>query len=318
MAGPIPSGSWRTRNQLTSSHGFSRMRSSASASFTCAASMNFRPPYFTNGMLRRVSSTSSRSLWWAARNRTACSCSGTPSSRCRSTVRHNVSDCSASSRQVRSVGTPLARAFGPERLLVPLRAERDHRVRRGQQRRRRAVVLLELHDDGAGEPLRELQDVAHRRRAEPVDRLRVVADDRQVPRRAGRAQPLEDVGLQGVRVLVLVDEHVVEHGGELVARLLAARERLPEQQEVVVVQDVLRALALGVGAEDLADAVGLVEAPGVVALQDVAELLAGVDGARVDRGERLLAREAAILRARGRAPPARGSSRRRRRPGRGR
>ena len=73
-------------------------------------------------------------------------------------------------------------------------------------------------------------------------------------------------------------------------------ERLPEQQEVVVVEHVLRALALGVGAEDLADAVGLVEAPGVVALQDVAERLAGVDGAGVDPGERLLAREASLPR----------------------
>ena len=92
----------------------------------------------------------------------------------------------------------------------------DHRVRRVEDRRGRAVVLLEPHDRGAGEPFGELEDVAHGRRAEPVDRLRVVADDGEVARRAvGRRMPLEDVGLQRVRVLVLVDEHVVEHLGEL-------------------------------------------------------------------------------------------------------
>ena len=62
-AGPMPSGSWSTRNHDTSSRGLSAIRSTASASFTCADSRNFNPPYLTNGMLRRVSSTSSRSLW---------------------------------------------------------------------------------------------------------------------------------------------------------------------------------------------------------------------------------------------------------------
>src|SRR6266540_6710378 len=62
-AGPIPSTSRSSRNQLTSSWGFSRMRSTVTASFTCAASMNLRPPYLTNGMLRAASSSSRRSLW---------------------------------------------------------------------------------------------------------------------------------------------------------------------------------------------------------------------------------------------------------------
>ena len=79
VAGPMPSGSWSTRNHATSSQGFSSTRSIASASFTCAPSRNRRPPYFTNGMLRRASSTSSTSEWCAARNSTACSRSATPS-----------------------------------------------------------------------------------------------------------------------------------------------------------------------------------------------------------------------------------------------
>ena len=42
-----------------------------SMSLTCAASRNFSPPYFTNGMLRLVSSTSSTSLWCELRNKIA-------------------------------------------------------------------------------------------------------------------------------------------------------------------------------------------------------------------------------------------------------
>ena len=50
----------------------------ASRSRTWAASRNRNPPYFTNGMRRRRSSTSSRSLWWALRKSTACSPQATP------------------------------------------------------------------------------------------------------------------------------------------------------------------------------------------------------------------------------------------------
>ncbi len=180
---------------------------------------------------------------------------------------------------------------------MPLRAERDHGVRRGQDRRDRAVVLLELDDRGAREPLGELQDVAHRGGAEPVDRLRVVADDGEVLRRVRWAHAVQDVGLQRVGVLVLVDQDVVEHAGERCAGRLTACEGLPEQQQVVVVQHVLPALAGGVGGEDLADAVDLVEAPWVVVLQYVGERIAGVHGAGVDRGERLLAWEPPFARA---------------------
>ena len=50
------------RNPATRSRGFSAKRNSESASFTCAASRNLSPPNLTNGMLRRVSSSSSAAL----------------------------------------------------------------------------------------------------------------------------------------------------------------------------------------------------------------------------------------------------------------
>ena len=191
-------------------------------------------------------------------------------------------------------GKRLALARGSERLLVPLRAEGDHRVRRHQDRRRRSVVPFELDDRRAREAFGELQDVLHGGGAEPVDRLGVVADDREVPRTVRRPHPLEDVGLQRVGVLVLVDEDVIEHRGELRCGGGRRRERLPEQQEVVVVEDVLAALAFGVGAEDVSDPLGLVEAPRIVAPQHVDEPLAGVHRPRVDRRERVLPWEPAL------------------------
>ena len=82
-----------------------------------------------------------------------------------------------------------ARARARQVLLVALARgrQRDDRVGRVQDRRRRSVVLLE-RDDRRGRIvlLREREDVADARRAEAVDRLRVVADD-------GDAAP---VGLQ--------------------------------------------------------------------------------------------------------------------------
>ncbi len=70
-----------------------------------------------------------------------------------------------------------------------------------------------------------------------------------------------------------------------------AAERVPEQEQVVVVERALRALALGVALEDRADRLALLRAPRVLALEHLGELGAAVHGARVDVGERVLARE---------------------------
>jgi hypothetical protein len=80
--GPMPGRSCSIRNPATASLGFSAQRKTHRASFICAASRNFRPPYFTNGMFRRASSISSAALWCAVRNRTACRFRSMPDSRC--------------------------------------------------------------------------------------------------------------------------------------------------------------------------------------------------------------------------------------------
>jgi hypothetical protein len=59
------------------------------------------------------------------------------------------------------------------------------------------------------ELLREIQDVPHRGGPEGIDRLRVVADHAQTA--PIRLHAEQDLRLQGVGVLVLVDQDMVEH-----------------------------------------------------------------------------------------------------------
>ena len=60
----------------------------------------------------------------------------------------------------------------------------------------------------------KVEDVAHGRGAERIDRLRVVADDGQ-PASAG-LQRQQDRGLQAVGVLIFVDQHMVEPAADVV------------------------------------------------------------------------------------------------------
>ncbi len=125
----------------------------------------------------------------------------------------------------------------PELFVAPLGGLGDERVGCGQDRRRGAVVLRERGDVGAGEALLEVEDVAHRGRAEAVDGLGVVAD-------AGDAgavgpQQADDVGLERVGVLVFVDQDVVEALAYAGAARRIGQQAAPEEQQVVVVQDLL-------------------------------------------------------------------------------
>ncbi len=97
---------------------------------------------------------------------------------------------------------------GPQHLVVPLAIERDQRVGVLQNRGRRTVVVFQPDDLRLRPILLESQDVRHLGAAPAVDRLIVVADDAQVAMPAG--QRLHDLVLAAVRVLVLVDEHVIE------------------------------------------------------------------------------------------------------------
>ena len=111
-------------------------------------------------------------------------------------------------------------AVRPQRLHVPVDVLLDDAVRRVEDRLRRAIVLLELHDVRVREVAVEVEQVTRLGAAPGVDRLIVVTHDRQVARR-GR-EVAHEVVLHTIRVLELVDEHLPEHevqpgAGDLVA-----------------------------------------------------------------------------------------------------
>ena len=184
VAGPTPGSRRAMRKPDIRLRGLSAQRSTHSTSLTCAASRNLSPPYLTNGMSRRASSSSSCALWLELRNSTACDLSVIPHSRCSSTL---VGDAArligfvANADQLRLLRRP---ALGPQVLAVALAGQRDDRVRGVEDRLRRPVVAVQ-RDDACGrvERVREVEDVAHRRRTKRIDRLRVVADDGHARRR---------------------------------------------------------------------------------------------------------------------------------------
>jgi hypothetical protein len=60
---------------------------------------------------------------------------------------------------------------------------------------------------------------------------------------------LQDLRLDGVGVLVLIDQDAVETLADGAARVAVGQEFVPVQQEVVEVEDVLLAFAFGIGVE---------------------------------------------------------------------
>jgi hypothetical protein len=163
-------------------------------------------------------------------------------------------------------------------------------VRNPEDRRGRTVVALERDGAGARKLLGEVEDVAGARRAKPVDRLEVVADDGQP--RAPATQAADDLHLQAVDVLVLIDEHVVERIGDARPEHLVAGERAPIQQQIVEVDHAERALARPIGAKDLGERPAMLSTPRKGLRQHLLQGRLRVDGTRVDVEHRLRAREA--------------------------
>ena len=152
---------------------------------------------------------------------------------------------------------------------------------------RRAIVLVERHDrSGRAEVVREIQDVAHSRGAERIDRLRVIPDHSQAA--AVGLEREQDRGLQAVRVLVFVDQHVVEAACN-VRRDRRLRHHLsPVKKEVIVVENVLVLLGLDIGGEQPPELGVPHGAPREHRAKQLIERRFGIDRARVDRKARAL------------------------------
>ncbi len=143
--------------------------------------------------------------------------------------------------------------LGPERLAEPALVVSDQPGRSREDVRRRAVVLLEPDDLGAGKVLFEAQDVADLGAAPAVDRLIIVADAAEIAV-ALRQEPEPEV-LGDVGVLVLVDQDVAkpmviirEHVG------VGGEQRQVVQQQIAEVDGVEREEALLILAEEFAAA----------------------------------------------------------------
>jgi hypothetical protein len=126
----------------------------------------------------------------------------------------------------------------------------------------------------------KLADVLHRGGAEGIDRLGVVPHHGQA--RAGGTQLVDDLRLQRIGVLVFIDQHVVEQLADGRSPGGIAQQRVPVQQQVVVIQRGGGFLAIDVGAEQPGQLVRPVAAPGKRVGQHPAELQPGVDAAAVD------------------------------------
>src|SRR6476660_5553486 len=97
---------------------------------------------------------------------------------------------------------------GAQRLAHPPLVGADDDVGEVEDFRRAAVVLLEANDVRLREILVEVEDVPDVGAAPSIDRLVVVTDDADVAVSAG--EELDELILRVVRVLILVDEDVLE------------------------------------------------------------------------------------------------------------
>ena len=144
-------------------------------------------------------------------------------------------------------------------------------------------VALELHRGRARIRTDEVTEVAWVRPAEPVDRLRFVADHGEAL--SLRSQQPDDVDLEAVHVLVFVDQHETETCGEMWSQIFVPQERAPVEQEIVEVQEGRAPFAGGEVPEQRSDDVRMRCAPRVFRWHDIAQWALGIDAAGIDVDE---------------------------------
>jgi hypothetical protein len=160
-------------------------------------------------------------------------------------------------------------ARGTQRLEFVTEVGAEEVIDDGEHLRPRAVVLRERQD--ARRRASPLAENLHVCMAESVDRLKLVADEEDLPLAAAARQQVDQLALQPVRVLELVDHDRRE--AELLAgpdRLVVAEHVARAQLQVLEVEGRLAVLGVLVGARE----------PGQQLLQQIA--VAG--GELVERG----------------------------------
>ena len=193
----------------------------------------------TKGILRRASSISSWALWCDARNSTACCFKGTPASRAFSIRCATYRACPASSAKV--VKNGFCFDFRSDRKFFVNRffGKTHDSVASVQYRLGGPIVFLERDDTRSRLKLvGKVEDVAHGRGPEGINRLGVIADH-HYPTTVG-LQPEQYGRLNPIRVLVLlVDQQVIKPGPNFRGQLFVFQHLGPVQQQIVVIENVL-------------------------------------------------------------------------------
>ena len=143
------------------------------------------------------------------------------------------------------------RPVGAQRLGEALRRERNDRVGGREDGAARTIVVLQRHHMRRRiERARKIQDVAHRRGAEGVDRLRIIADNGQAASIGSERE--HDLALQSVGVLVFIDQQMIEAPCNLRRDRRLSQHLGEVEQEVIVIEHVLALLHLDVRREQSA------------------------------------------------------------------
>lgn len=178
-----------------------------------------------------------------------------------------------------------AAAVGDEVLGVALLCKGNDGVRCIEDRLGRAIVLRQCNDGRRRVVLTwKTENVAYRSRAKAVDRLRIISDHRHAA--AIRLEKAKDRCLQGIGVLIFVDDDMVEQRGNLRGELGNAHHSGPIQEQVVEVEDLLRLFRRYVGAEQRTQFFLQSCAPWIAIAQHVGQRRLRVDRARIDRQTR--------------------------------
>src|SRR5580698_3278523 len=144
--------------------------------------------------------------------------------------------------QFRALGRMSVR---PEILGETLLGETNDCVRRCKNRKGRPIVPIQRNDfGGRAELAGKVENVPNCRRPERIDRLCIVTDNRQPDATGPESQ--KDRGLQSVRILVFVNQGVVETGADIIGEYGVADSLRPEEQEIIVIENMLPLLCLDV------------------------------------------------------------------------
>ena len=100
--------------------------------------------------------------------------------------------------------------------------------------------------------------------------------------------------MQAVRVLILVDEDMVEASADVVGKVGVANHLRPIEQQVVIVEHVLLLLGFDIGREEFLELRRPPRAPWIRCADDLLDRRLGIDAARIDGEAGALGREAAF------------------------